>query len=95
MKIKWTKPDLDGGSPITEYRVEVRDTAGSTDTSILPADASEIALPNLEKGKPYTFHVAASNRNGYGPYAVCKLIFIILMFVEFWFKPFQHLNIGK
>lgn len=74
MKLQWVKPDLDGGSPITGYTVVVRDTAGSTETYILTADNLEITLPNLEKGKPYEFYVAATNSNGQGSCSVCKLI---------------------
>lgn len=76
--LRWKKPDLDGGSPITGYEVEVRDTAGSTDPYSLPADALEFPLPHLEKGKPYTYHVAAKNSVGHGPFSVCKYTYLLI-----------------
>ena len=66
--LTWNAPGSDGGSAITGYRVQWKETAGNWDT---PADVSEITVTvtsqrvsDLTDGTEYTFRVVAINAAG-------------------------------
>lgn len=69
-KIKWGKPEDDGGSPITEYEIEKMDVATGKWMRVckVPAKDSvkepEVEIPNLEPGHEYKFRVTATNKEG-------------------------------
>ena len=64
--LTWKAPESDGGSPITEYLIEVREDSS---TSWLKAGTVDNAtktftVPNLKAGKEYHFRVFAVNAEG-------------------------------
>lgn len=69
-KLKWKKPEDDGGCPITEYEVEKMDVATGKWMRVckVPAKDSlkepEVEITNLEPGKEYKFRVTAVNKEG-------------------------------
>ena len=70
LDVSWEAPATDGGSAITEYRVQWKETAGNWDT---PADVSEETVTStthtitgLTDGVEYTVRVIATNDVGDG-----------------------------
>ena len=71
LDVSWEAPASDGGSAITEYRVQWKETAGNWDT---PADVSEETVTStthtitaLTDGVEYAVRVIAVNDIGDGP----------------------------
>lgn len=64
-ELKWTEPENDGGSPVTNYVVEKRDvrrwTWQTVDTTV--KDTKYTVTP-LNEGSLYVFRVAAENAVG-------------------------------
>jgi hypothetical protein len=69
VKLSWTAPSDDGGSPITEYRV-LRLTNGSF-SRIATLDGATYSYRdrNTKRGRIYTYVVRAVNSVGVGPYS--------------------------
>lgn len=69
-KLKWKKPEDDGGCPITEYEVEKMDVTTGKWVRVckVPAKDSikepEVEISNLEPGSEYKFRVTAVNKEG-------------------------------
>lgn len=69
-KLKWKKPEDDGGCPVTEYEIEKMDVATGKWMRVckVPAKDSlkepEVDITNLEPGKEYKFRVTAVNKEG-------------------------------
>lgn len=70
--LKWTEPESDGGSPITNYVVEKRDVRRkawqTVDTTV--KDCKYTVAP-LNEGSLYVFRVAAENAVGQSDF--CEL----------------------
>ena len=71
LDVSWEAPATDGGSAITEYRVQWKETAGNWDT---PADVSEETVPGtthtitgLTDGVEYAVRIIATNDVDDGP----------------------------
>ena len=71
LDVSWEAPATDGGSAITEYRVQWKETAGNWDT---PADVSEETatgtthtITGLTDGVEYAVRIIAANGVGDGP----------------------------
>ncbi|MEW1552117.1 fibronectin type III domain-containing protein [Streptomyces tsukubensis] len=62
LRVTWTPPEDDGGSPVTGYRV----TAGGT-TVTAAGTAEEVVVDGLSPDEEYTVEVAAVNAVGTGP----------------------------
>ena len=64
--LKWQPPSYDGGSPITGYIIEKRDTKRPTWTSAgkVPKDTTEFCVEKLLEGSEYLFRVFAENKKG-------------------------------
>jgi len=74
LKVKWTAPIDDGGSPITAYRVVIRNSSAkiknenSTDLGI-----TSLSVGGLERNTTYTVRVFARNAVFEGPAAEKKV----------------------
>ncbi len=70
--LKWTEPDSDGGSPITNYVVEKRDVRRrawqAVDTTV---KETKYTVTPLNEGSLYVFRVAAENAAGISEF--CEL----------------------
>ena len=67
--LTWSPPASDGGSPITNYKVEMR-KKGDKSWKPVPKDegpVTECTVPGLEEEKLYEFRVTAENKAGPGP----------------------------
>ena len=64
--LEWQPPSDDGGSPLTSYILEKRDTARPTWTRVekLSANKTSCKVQNLLEGSDYHFRVTAENKHG-------------------------------
>lgn len=69
--LAWDAPVLDGGTPLTDYYVEVFDAAGGTPVGVtggagrfIGSTATSFAFMGLTNGVAYTFTVSARNAAG-------------------------------
>lgn len=76
-ELKWTAPERDGGSPITNYIVEKRDVRRkgwqAVDTTVKEL---KYTVTPLTDGSLYVFRVAAEN--AVGPSEYCELVDSVL-----------------
>ena len=63
-KLKWKKPDDDGGSPIEYYEIEKLDPLTGQWMSAGRSDEPEANITGLQEGKKYKFRVKAVNKEG-------------------------------
>ena len=67
MKVSWTPPDFDGGSPITGYLVEYKDVSDSTEWTKVNVTISgdcTVVVQGLGENTKYQFRVYAENEIG-------------------------------
>lgn len=62
----WNPPMDDGGSPITNYTVEMKDKFGVRWTSLGKPTKTSFKVTNLKTGSEYEFQVRAENKAGEG-----------------------------
>lgn len=79
--ITWEAPSIDGGLPVTEYRVQVKRTDDTwTDLLVIDTTTGNTTYSSsdniLEYGTSYDVRVAARNGIGYGEYAEITSIII-------------------
>ncbi|XP_068168832.1 titin-like isoform X2 [Antennarius striatus] len=67
--VAWTKPDTDGGSPITGYHIECKDQSSILWTKLnkSPVTENQFKATSIEEGLVYEFRVYAENIAGVGP----------------------------
>ena len=72
--VSWTPPSVTGGSPITGYNVQWRQSGTSAwnDRPALGANAASDTIPNLTGGTTYQVRVRAVNGHGNGDWRECK-----------------------
>ena len=65
----WKPPEDDGGSVLTEYLVERRETSKKAWQKVGTNDgkSTNFEVPGLKKGSSYSFRITAKNEFGYGP----------------------------
>ncbi|KAF2885739.1 hypothetical protein ILUMI_20443 [Ignelater luminosus] len=63
-KLKWKKPDDDGGTPIDYYEVEKLDPLTGQWIPCARSQEPEANVTGLQEGKPYKFRVKAINKEG-------------------------------
>ncbi|MGY1706995.1 fibronectin type III domain-containing protein [Geodermatophilus sp. SYSU D00697] len=66
VRVHWTAPSSDGGSPVTGYEVRTFRNGTPFSTSTAPATATSTLVTGLSNGTAYTFRVAARNAVGVG-----------------------------
>lgn len=66
--LKWTKPDSDGGRPITHYVVEMKDKFSPdwTECAKTTDDNPQVKVEGLKEKMVYNFRVRAVNKAGPG-----------------------------
>jgi len=66
--LKWTKPENDGGSPITGYVIEYKEKFGKdwVTAKELSGDATAAHVDGLQEGTQYEFRIRAVNKAGPG-----------------------------
>lgn len=68
--LQWEMPRHDGGSPLTEYLLEVREKKGKntewTQVQILPAITTSFRVTKLNENVYYNFRIKAANSMGHG-----------------------------
>lgn len=87
-KLKWEKPEDDGGKPITGYAVEKLDKATGRWVPIGRTADTEMDVKGLQEGHEYQFRVRAINDEGESepletersivaknPYGLCSIYF--------------------
>lgn len=69
--LTWTAPNSDGGSIITDYRIQYRLSGAATWSTLIDGTSTTLSarVPGLTNGSEYEFQVAAINGSGVGPYA--------------------------
>ena len=69
VEMKWTPPTEDGGAPIEEYVVEMREKFSPQwkQVAVVPASAApQASVDGLQEGEEYEFRVVAKNKAGKG-----------------------------
>lgn len=69
IKLSWEAPLADGGSPITNYVVDKRETSRANWAQVsakISGDTKECLVEKLIEGHEYQFRVRAENRYGTG-----------------------------
>jgi len=71
VRVRWTAPADDGGSPITGYRVLVLTLDGQQVGALRQAGpvASQLLVTGLQNGRSYRFQVQARNELGASPWS--------------------------
>ena len=66
LNIEWEQPEFDGGSPITEYRIEQRDAFefGFKFLATVSAEMFSYQATKLTEGHEYYYRVFAKNAAG-------------------------------
>ena len=69
LTLRWIEPETDGGSAITEYLVERRESGKKAWQKVGTVDGrtTHIESVGLKMGTTYTFRITAQNQLGYGP----------------------------
>lgn len=63
-KLKWKKPEDDGGIPIDHYEIEKLDPLTGQWITCGRSNEPEANITGLQEGKPYKFRVKAVNKEG-------------------------------
>lgn len=73
MTVEWDEPEYDGGSPVTGYWLERKETTAKRWTKVTrdpirirPLGVSHV-VTGLQEGATYQFRVSAINAAGVGP----------------------------
>ena len=71
MKVSWTPPDVDGGTPILGYFVEYKRLSYTEWTMVNQnyLTSTSIVVNNLHENNQYKFRVVAKNRIGLGSFS--------------------------
>lgn len=62
--VTWEAPEDDGGKPIEEYKITVKDEDGNSIEVVVDPDTREYTIPDLDPDKEYIIEIVASNGEG-------------------------------
>lgn len=81
----WTPPTKDGGAPIEEYIIEVKDPHSKEWRPIATSKEPSATVGGLDENKEYQFRVRAKNKAGAGaPSEPCDKIVTMSKFLPAW-----------
>lgn len=68
VSLTWTKPETDGGRPITHYIVEMKDKLSVEwkEVMVTPDDKCKATVDGLKENQVVQFRVRAANKAGFG-----------------------------
>ena len=66
MDLEWTRPESDGGSPLTGYIIQKKEKGSPywTNAVHVPPNQTNATVPDLTEGQEYEFRVIAQNAAG-------------------------------
>lgn len=67
--LKWSYPDVDGGSPVTDFELAMRTAADDTKVDVYQGNDTECVVNELLPGHRYLFLLRARNRIGAGSWS--------------------------
>src|SRR5690606_12483080 len=65
--VSWQPPEFDGGTPVTGYVVTPYHDGSALEPIAVDESTTEVVVPGLAAGEPYTFTVIAETMAGPGP----------------------------
>nr|XP_033803703.1 fibronectin type-III domain-containing protein 3A isoform X1 [Geotrypetes seraphini]XP_033803704.1 fibronectin type-III domain-containing protein 3A isoform X1 [Geotrypetes seraphini]XP_033803705.1 fibronectin type-III domain-containing protein 3A isoform X1 [Geotrypetes seraphini] len=75
MQLRWGPPQLDGGSPVTFYSLEICPVGSDEHKEVYQGSEVECTVNNLLPGTTYSFRLRAANKAGYGSYSEkCEIL---------------------
>uniref|UniRef100_A0A8C5TVB1 Fibronectin type-III domain-containing protein 3A n=1 Tax=Malurus cyaneus samueli TaxID=2593467 RepID=A0A8C5TVB1_9PASS len=69
IQLRWGPPQVDGGSPITCYGVEMFQAETNEHREVYQGSDVECTVGSLLPGRMYIFRLRAANKAGFGPYS--------------------------
>ncbi|XP_036599354.1 fibronectin type-III domain-containing protein 3A isoform X1 [Trichosurus vulpecula] len=69
IQLRWGPPQVDGGSPIISYSVEMSPVETDEPREIYQGSEVECTVNNLLPGKTYNFRLRAANKIGFGQFS--------------------------
>lgn len=67
VQLRWGPPQVDGGSPVSCYSVEVSGPPSEESREVYQGPESDCSVGGLLPGKTYSFRLKAANKAGFGP----------------------------
>nr|XP_054484396.1 fibronectin type-III domain-containing protein 3A isoform X7 [Agelaius phoeniceus] len=69
IQLRWGPPQVDGGSPITCYGLEMFQAENDEHREVYQGSDVECTVGSLLPGRMYSFRLRAANKAGFGPYS--------------------------
>uniref|UniRef100_A0A8C6UN60 Fibronectin type III domain containing 3A n=1 Tax=Neogobius melanostomus TaxID=47308 RepID=A0A8C6UN60_9GOBI len=69
VQLRWGPPQVDGGSPVSCYSVEVSGPASEESREVYQGSELDCSVSGLLPGKTYSFRLKAANKAGFGPFS--------------------------
>ncbi|XP_035756215.1 fibronectin type-III domain-containing protein 3A isoform X3 [Egretta garzetta] len=69
IQLRWGPPQVDGGSPVTCYGLEMFQTETDEHREVYQGSDVECTVGSLLPGRMYNFRLRAANKAGFGPYS--------------------------
>lgn len=65
--IAWGRPDFDGGAPLKEYKIAIKDTKKTMwiEVGRVKADIQKLTIKDLQEKHEYLFRIYAKNEIGF------------------------------
>uniref|UniRef100_A0A667Z0S6 Fibronectin type-III domain-containing protein 3A n=1 Tax=Myripristis murdjan TaxID=586833 RepID=A0A667Z0S6_9TELE len=69
VQLRWGPPQVDGGSPVSCYSVEVSGPQTEESREVYQGPELDCTVGSLLPGKTYSFRLKAANKAGFGPFS--------------------------